>query len=211
MNKHKILWTWGTFSIICALFLGGCTAVEPEKRAYPLIMAVDYKKQQYDVVYGMPDLSVFTGQDKGEGSEDNLSVLSIKGKNQREIEEKYNCTQEKYLDMGHLQVLILGESLIQEGKWREVLENIRKDPTWGEDIYLFAAEDVKDIMDLNGKLSSSLGEYLTGIFENRPTGKMKKRVSLRMAYEDMLEKDKLPALPGLKRQDEGIQVLFLPE
>lgn len=174
-------------------------------------MAVDYQEQAYEVIYGMPDLSVFTGQDKGEGSGDNLSILALRGKTKAEIQEKYNCTQEKYLDLGHLEVLILGKGLLQSDNWRKVLEDMKNDPTLGEDIYLFAAKDVKGVLDLNGTLSSSLGEYITGIFENRPAGKSQKRVSLRSAYEAMLERDEMPPLPGLKRQDDGIQVLFLPE
>ena len=37
------------------------------------------------------------------------------------IEKIYNRSQEKYLDMGHLQVLILKNQLVQSEYWKELL------------------------------------------------------------------------------------------
>ncbi|RHV90071.1 hypothetical protein DXA96_07605 [Lachnospiraceae bacterium OF09-33XD] len=47
-----------------ALFLWGCAGVEPEKRAYPLAVSVDYINGEYEVVYGMANLPADTGQGK---------------------------------------------------------------------------------------------------------------------------------------------------
>jgi hypothetical protein len=43
-----------------------------------------------------------------------------------EIEKIYNRSQEKYLDMGHLQVLILKNQLVQSEHWKELLAYLEK-------------------------------------------------------------------------------------
>lgn len=185
--------------------------MEPEKRSYPLIMAADYQKGEYEVLYGMPDLSVSTGQEKSEDNGDNQSVVGLQGKTLKEIQTSYDSSQEKFLDLGHLQILVLGESLIQEGKWPTLLRWLRENPAIGEDIYLFTAPDVDEVMELNGTLSSSLGEYLIGIYENRPITNTRKGVSLRRAYGSMLEKGELVSLPELQVEDGSIRILFSEE
>lgn len=203
----------GTFLIILGLCscLGGCSGVEPEKRNYPLIMSVDYQKKGYEVTYGLPDLQASTGQDKSEENGDNPSVLFFTGKTLKEVRASYDSSQEKYLDLGHLQILVLGDSLISQGKWMSLFLWLRENPEVGEDIYLFSTSDTRAVMELNGKLSSSLGEYLIGIYENRPGGQKKQSISLRKAYGTMLEEGKLPDLPVLKEENGSIRILFPAE
>ena len=93
-------------------------AIEPEKRMYPLALGVNSEESEFSLIYGMPDLPQATGQEKQEesGSE---AVLSITGSDFYEIERIYDRSQEKYLDMGHLEILVLGESLLDGGRWEK--------------------------------------------------------------------------------------------
>ena len=88
-----------------SLFMSGCgAAVEPEKRMYPMALGVDASEEGICLTYGMPDLSESTGQGKEE--EDGGSrVLQISGADFTRIEKMYDQSQEKLLDMGHLQLL----------------------------------------------------------------------------------------------------------
>ena len=67
-------------------------------------------------------------------------MLSIKGNDFDEIEKIYNRSQEKYLDMGHLQVLILKNQLVQSEHWKELLAYLEKEPLIGENVYVFRSE-----------------------------------------------------------------------
>ena len=58
------------------LFLGGCQIVEPEKRAYPLVIGLDKRSEEYQVSLGMASLAVSTGQEK-EGSNPKLWMNTI--------------------------------------------------------------------------------------------------------------------------------------
>ena len=39
--------------------------------------------------------------------------------------------------MGHLEILVLGESLLDGGRWEQVLEYLKQEPTIGENVYVF--------------------------------------------------------------------------
>lgn len=57
-----------------------------------------------------------------------------------EIEEVYNRSQEKFLDLGHLQVVILDESMLTEENRKAFLEYLKQEEHVGEDVYMFRPE-----------------------------------------------------------------------
>ena len=195
--------------LFCVVFqLCGCSGIEPEKRRYPLAMGVDWADGQFQVYYAMPDLPASTGQDKKEEGGD-TSVLSFQGKSFREIQKQYEWSQDKYLDMGHLEVLVLGPGLLEGRHWETFLDFMKKSPLVGEDMYVFEGENVDNLMNLNQSLGTSLGQYLTGIYENRPEGRKKSGVTLKEVYYYWYEKSKLPKLPALRDENGKILVDFV--
>ena len=81
---------------------------------YPMALGVDASEEGMCLTYGMPDLPESTGQGKEE--EDGGSrVLQISGADFTRIEKMYDQSQEKLLDMGHLQVLVMGRTLVEDG------------------------------------------------------------------------------------------------
>lgn len=195
----KISWV---FLIVCSIFLWGCTGVEPEKRAYPQVIGVDWQQEVYQVMFAMPNLQEATGQDKS-GAGENASVLGFRGKNVDEIENSYEQSQEKYLDVGHVQVLVLGHGILQSQRWEELLATMKENPMLGEDIYVFQAEDISQVMKYNGTQGNSLGDYLVGIYENRPYGKSTSGITLRQVYKTWYDSGQLPALPQVAINSEG--------
>lgn len=189
------------------LFLGGCAGVEPEKRMYPLALGIDSGAEGITVTYGMPDLAETTGQGKSEEGGSQRAV-SISGKDFGEIEAIYNRSQEKYLDMGHLQALILGDNLIQEKNWDVVLRYLKQEPFVGENVYVFRTEDTKKLLEWDGGGGASVGEYLTGLLENRTAGQQKKGVTLRQIYHKWYEDGSLLSLPQVILENDKIQVML---
>lgn len=189
-------------SVLCALFLCGCTGVEAEKRAYPQVIAVDRVEGENLVIFGMPNMEAATGQDKS-GEDNQASTLVFRGSNMKEVNKMYEETQEKYLDLGHVNVLILGNGILKNDMWEQMLAALKQEPTVGEDIYVFYAEDVEAVLDYNGNQVDSLGDYLLGIYENRPYHLQKKGVTLRQVYKTWYEKGDLCALPEVTIQQQG--------
>ena len=108
--------------------------IEPEKRMYPLAMGVDVSEGEYILTYAMPDLPRATGQGKEE--EDGNQTLQVRGKSFEEIKSRYERSQEKYLDIGHLQILILSQDLTETDMWKDFL-NISEKNRWQEKIYMY--------------------------------------------------------------------------
>lgn len=85
-------WICAGVLAILAVLAWGCQGVEPEKRAYPLVMAFDWEEGQYRVIYGMANLAVSTGQGKSaqDTSAGGQQTILFEGKNMEEIVALYN-------------------------------------------------------------------------------------------------------------------------
>ena len=192
--------------LVFCLFLGGSgVAVEPEKRAYPMALGVDASSEGLLLVYGMPDMSESTGQEKEE-EDGGARVLQISGGDFVQIEQAYDRSQEKLLDMGHLQVLVLGRTLVEDGRWRLVLDYLKQENLVGEDLYVFEAENAAEILKWNGEENSSAGEYITGMMENRMSGEKRAAVTLRELFYEKYKEDRLLKLPFVRVDNGSLEI-----
>lgn len=194
----------GCLCVAFLLFLSGCAAIEPEKRMYPLALGVNNSEEGFSLIYGTPDLPKATGQEKEE-EEKESSVLSVTGRDFVQIREKYDQSQEKYLDMSHIQVILMGNQLVESGRWTEFLTYLDQDPFVGENVYVFQTENPSAVLawDSGG---TSIGEYLTGLLENRLPDQQKKGMTLRQVYHQWYKNGTLPALPAILLENEEIRV-----
>ena len=200
-RKIKVI---GCLCVAFLLFLSGCAAIEPEKRMYPLALGVNTSEEGFSLIYGTPDLPKATGQEKEE-EEKESSVLSVTGRDFVQIREKYDQSQEKYLDMSHIQVILMGNQLVESGRWTEFLTYLDQDPFVGENVYVFQTENPSAVLawDSGG---TSIGEYLTGLLENRLPDQQKKGMTLRQVYHQWYKNGTLPALPAFLLENEEIRV-----
>ena len=186
------------------VFFSGCAAIEPEKRMYPLALGVNSEESEFSLIYGMPDLPQATGQEKQEesGSE---TVLSITGSDFYEIERIYDRSQEKYLDMSHLQVIIMGDRLLEGEGWKIFMEYLKEEPFVGENVYIFRTEDPEAVLSRESG-GTSAGEYLTGLLENRLPSQQKDGVTLRQVYHQWYESGPLVEIPRIIMENGELQV-----
>lgn len=190
---------------VCLLFSGCGSAVEPEKRTYPMALGADASPEGILLTYGMPDLSESTGQGKEEDS-GGMRVLQISGVDFSQIEQAYDRSQEKLLDMGHLQVLVIGKTLVEDGRWRMLLDYLKQEDFVGEDLYVFEAENASEILSWQGEDNSSVGEYITGLVENRMSGKNTMVVTLRELFYERYKEDRLLMLPSVSIENGSLEV-----
>ena len=207
-RKHRKKTAAGMTAVLAlCLFLTGCAGIEPEKRMYALALGVDASPEGLAVTYGMPDMTEATGQEKPE--ENSRQVLTVSGGSFLQIENLYGRSQEKYMDMGHVQVLVLGESIVADGRWKTVLDYLKEEPFVGEDIYVFRADDAAEILSWRGAQGGSVGEYLQGLLENGFDGRQKgSGVTLRELYHQKYKTDELPPLPKVILKNEELQVVY---
>ena len=115
---------------------------------------------------------------------------------------------EKYLDMGHLEILVLGESLLDGGRWEQVLEYLKQEPTIGENVYVFRCAVASEAVAWVSPQDVSLGEYLLGLLEINPNGSPGQAVTLREVYHEFYERGALSELPELKIYGKELEVKF---
>lgn len=184
----------GLLSLVL-LGLSGC-GISLEDRVFPLSMGVDYEDGHYRMVYGIPQLSKVTGQNKEETQSGEEQALVYEGLTPGDVQERFNENQENYLDMGHIKTLILGESIMENREALvEFLGFLEENPAVAGNIYVFAVEDMEEIMSLDGQGADSLGDYLTGILENTLDKKEQEAVVLQDLYEAWHREEEFPKLP----------------
>lgn len=199
----------GGVGILLSLTAVGCQIVEPEKRAYPLVLGIDEKDGKFQVYFAMAGLAGITGQGKS-GEEDTQGgsgqgALVFSGTNARQIQEAYEKSQELFLDVGHVQAVIFSQELCEDTeKLVTVLENMEAVSTLGNAAYVYRAEDLEGVMGVNGNQVESLGEYLSGIYENRTD--YGKPWILRRVYSTLHNEKRIPEFPMIRLWENGIQV-----
>ncbi len=204
--KKKSLAVMGMALCMC-LFAGGCGGVEPEKRIYPLALGVDMdEKKNFVFTYGMPDMILATGQDKA--GEEGISSLTVSDSSFDEIEQAYRRSQGKYLDLGHLQILVLGNSMLERENWRQLADYLRQELYVGENIYVFQAESGQKAVSWRSDTDSSLGEWVQGIMENAQWDRNSDGITLRDMYYDFYTGEELQSLPVIRMEGEQIRVDF---
>lgn len=190
--------------VIATLLLEGCGGVEPEKRDYPLALAWDYEDSEYKVIYGMADLQEMTKQKKD--GEDTPAGLEIRGKSMNEIQEGYAKTQQYYLDLGHVKAVIFSERLLDQPRaYQQIVEGMQESPEVGKNAYVFMTDSLEEVMKAGVQEEDSLGEYLTGIYENQMNVR-KDGVTLEDIYYDWNNEGRITKPPQLK-VEEGQVVL----
>lgn len=183
------------------LFLGvwlfcGCAAVEPENRVFPQIMGVDYQNDQFQVIYGIPKMSTVTGQGKSaENAGEDTQIRMYEGETLEAARERFDLSQEKYLDLGHVKVLVLGENIWnKKEKMYILLDYLQENPALAGNIYVFQTSQMTELMSLNGGEIDSLGDYLTGMIENKPQSEVKKPAQLKDLYNAWYNGEEFPSL-----------------
>lgn len=191
-----------------SIFLAGCQVVEPEKRAYPLVVGMDWQGGEYQIYLGMAQLAESTGQGKEGGEEqqgNGSGALKLTGTSKEEILESYNSSRELYLDPGHVQAVIFGEGLIrEEERMIQVLREMEGDTSLGNSAYVFGTKDVGKVFEQNGGQVQSLGEFLSGIYENRTN--QGKPVALSDLYREIHNRGKVPGISWITAGENQLSV-----
>ena len=76
----------------------------------------------------------------------------------------------------------------------------------GEDLYVFQAENAGQVLNWQGQDNSSLGEYVTGLIENRMSGRRVHTVTLRQVFYEKYKSHTMPKLPEITVMDSSLEI-----
>lgn len=206
----KRLLSFAAALLTAAALLGGCAAVEPEKRAYPLAFSVDYGEDGYEIIYDMANISESTGQGKQEGGqqEEGKAPLAFSGKDFEEIGRRYDESQEYYLDLGHVQAILFSRRLMHHPEeYEKALLYLQGEEILGQNARVFVCDEPAEVIKAAQENGESLGEFVSGMYENRPPGQEREVLELGTLYQEYYNYRTIPAFPELKAEEGRILLL----
>ena len=197
-DKRKILFGMAVLSL--TLFTS-CQVVEPEKRAYPQVIGIDWQEEEnnYIIWMHMASLTEDTGQNKQSGETQPGKELYFTGSDAREIRDAYEATREQYLDIGHVKAVVFGARLQENGEaFEKVLNGMEAESSLGNSPCIFATESLGKLAETVEEQELSLGDFLTGLYENRTDVSAQSPVKLADLYRAFHKNTILPEIPAIE-------------
>lgn len=185
-------------------FLCGCAAIEPEKRAYPLAFSVDYREDAYEVIYATANLAGSTGQSKQEGGQqsEGRQPLTFSGTDFAQIQQRYDESQEYYLDLGHVQAILFSRRLLHRPEeYEDTLLYLQSQEILGQNARVFVCDEPAEVIAAAESTGTSFGEFISGMYENRPEQDKPRALELGELYQEFYNYHTIPAFPELSAKD----------
>lgn len=200
-------WIFIAASCIVGFLFCGCRNIEPEVRAYPLAIGIDYTGQLYRIFYAMPDMAAYAGDGKNTEMQ-NLTWL-YEGTDFQDIEKQVRSSRQQLLDLGHVQVLLFSEGLLNSGQpYEQVLTYFEEKKELGSGAYVFSCVNLEEIMKQNGEITDSLGEYLVDLVDKEEgVEQREKPKTLQTLYNAWYNGEAVPKLLRVVLEKEYIKVL----
>ena len=101
----------------------------------------------------------------------------------------------------------MGNEPMESGRWEAFLNYLKMEPLAGENIYLFRTEDPEAVLKWDSG-GASIGDYLTGLLENRVPAQQKEGVTLRQVYHQWYQDGALLSLPQITLVDGELEVFL---
>ena len=150
-DKRKLLFG---MAVLGLALLTSCQVVEPEKRAYPQVIGIDWQEEEenYIVWLHMASLTEDTGQSKQSGETQPGKELYFTGSDAQEIRAAYEATREQYLDIGHVKAVVFGASLQENGEtFKKVLNGMEAESSLGNSPCIFTTDSLGCICTVAGE------------------------------------------------------------
>ena len=91
-----------------------------------------------------------------------------------------------------------GEGLLEEEAFLEqALAEMEDNRMLGSGCYVFSCKEPEVFLKLDGSEVDSLGEYLAGVYKNRPSDQREDAVTLQEVYTAWHDRGELPPLPAV--------------
>ena len=197
-DKRKLLFG---MAVLGLALLTSCQVVEPEKRAYPQVIGIDWQEEEenYIVWLHMASLTEDTGQSKQSGETQPGKELYFTGSDAQEIRAAYEATREQYLDIGHVKAVVFGASLQENGDtFKKVLNGMEAESSLGNSPCIFTTESLGELAETVEEQELSLGNFLTGLYENRTDISAQSPVKLADLYRAFNKNMVLPEIPAIE-------------
>lgn len=136
--------------LLCCVFLWGCTARELEEREFVQAMEVELSGKEL--------LGGFGGE-------------LVRGENVEELKKETQMKMDKYLDLGHVKVIVMGKKLLADRKRTEsVIQELMQMPAVSGNCMVLAHtyKEEESYLKKLEEAGKNPGEYLSDLEKNNP-------------------------------------------
>lgn len=191
----------GLAVIMSSMLLCGCSATELEDRCFPMMAVADYQEGQVAFAYGFPELS--------QKDDTDLAEAKVNAPITREISfaksvEAYDRELSKLADCNHLKVLVLGENLMDQPQYEEMLAYLKETELFPRNTYVCVTKDVSALFEIEEKLPEDVGTYLETYLQNHEQEQQIRLLNLGKLIDEQENKSEKLALPYIAIEDEAI-------
>lgn len=149
----------------------GCSSVELEEKCFPMMVVLDYDKEQQQVGFAYLFSVLRAEPDAVQMSDTHASVL-VYAQTVEEARTAFERTLNKVPDYNHLKICLFSESFLEEyGRYGDFLKEIRRETTFPRNTYACVTADVRNMLSVSEGLSEDLGSYIEEMLENHEYGK----------------------------------------
>ncbi len=177
---------------------------EIEDRNFIQAMGIDYKNNELEVNYVLPDLKALTGQSTEEP--DSL-ILTFRGENFIRIEEEYQLRYNKRMDFSHIKAIVLGNDLAKNTDLlKEFIVYATDNYELGKNTLIFLAdENANSIIKLNRDLESGVGDYLERLYHINLANTDKEEITLGDFIRGMNNENEVVRVPVISKKEKRIE------
>ncbi len=149
-KQKKIRHKRNLAAALCILFLSGCTARELEDRAFP--QAIELELSGNELIGG-------------------FGRKLVRGTTVEALKKETQMGMDKYLDLGHVKVIVLGERLLADKKRAEVvMRELEQMPSISGNCLVLphSYEEEESYLKKLEEMGKNPGEYLSDLEKNNP-------------------------------------------
>lgn len=194
------------FLVIILLQLNGCTSrAEVENRDFVQVLGIDYERNEYIVYYALPDLGVVSDQPTADTEQ---LLRQFQSADLYKVEEEYQLSSEKKLDIKHLKAIVIGENLARNKKAMEdFLWYCENHYEISKSTFVFLTNsNLSQVMDFNKKVPDGLGKYLEQLQELNLYKTSQSKVSLGSLINERNNTDMCVSVPVIAIQSNNLEM-----
>ncbi|MDP4087900.1 MAG: Ger(x)C family spore germination protein, partial [Bacillota bacterium] len=136
-----------------------------EQQAKPDEPFAERELEKLDVTYAFPDISKYSAQNTQIPSD---KQVKAKGYSLEDAMTKAAAKTSRVLDLGHAQLLILSQDLLQyEETLSQIMDYLARNPRLNRNMYVMVCEGtIDEFFNFKLGMENTLGAYITGLMEN---------------------------------------------
>lgn len=159
------------FCFLTGGLMVGCEATQLENRCFPMIVGIDYDRENNRILYYENFSDAKVNEKDGESINEIQSPVA-EGDTFAESKENFQMTLSKIPDYNHLKVIVIGKKLMeQEELYEDMIDYLFQSEIFPRNTYVCVTDDIMDVIGLKDEIPQEMGTLIEEYLKNHKEGK----------------------------------------